>query len=236
MTQARTPSADILPLAEARLNMLRDELSTWERFAEPVDESRYPQGLALVCLVGNTDGETFYIARAKRGFRAGTGLRRLNLSEFVELTPGVRLTDLLPEVPQAIRRGLSTVLRNGGMLTAKQFRALVDAAIERGGKVGELLARYSTIHMERVKALSAATQRELAFQKEAIGTALAISGIDRAEHQAWEPPMVGKPASFLDGIPQARVREDPIRQRFCEIPGLRTRPNYHYWLRSLLQR
>lgn len=220
MATTRNPTAYILPLEADRFDMLREEQSRWDRFAEPVYDFDHPQGLPLVCLVNDTGGETRYIAKAKRGNRAETGLRRLNLTEITELTPSVRLTEFLPDIPPAMHVALSSRLRFGGKLTPNQFRALVDAAVARGGQLGELLARYSTVRMQRINALSPAARRELAFQKEAIGTALAISGIDRGELQEWEPPVQGRPASFLDGLARARVREDlMIVNDFAKFPG-----------------
>lgn len=220
MRTIRKPTAYILPLTADRFELLRDERSTWDSFAEPVDEFDHPKGLPLVCLVADPRGETRYVARARRGNRAGTWLRRLNLTEIVELSPSVRLTELLPDVPQPIRTALSSRLMYGGKLTPNQFRALVDAAVARGGQLGEILARYSTIRAERIKALPPAARRELAFQKEAIGTALAITGIDRQQLQDWEPPVTGRPASFLDGLARARVREDlMVVNDFAKFPG-----------------
>lgn len=220
MTTTRKPTAFILPLDDSRYDMLREEARSWDRFAEPVDDFDHPQGLPLVCLIRNVDGETHYVAKAARGSRAGTGLRRLNLTGIVELRPPVRLDEFLPEVRPAIRSALASRLRYGGKLTVNQFRALVDAAVARGGQLADLLARYSTERVERLTALSPATRRELAFQKEAIGTALAISGLDRAELREWEPPIGGRPASFLDGLARARVREDlMIVNDFARFPG-----------------
>jgi hypothetical protein len=220
MTMARKSAAYILPLADDRFDMLREEASSWDRFAEPVDDFDHPRGLPLVCLVSDSGGETHYVAKAARGNRAGTGLRRLNLTGIVELRPPVRLDELVSEVPPAIRSALASRLRYGGKLTVNQFRALVDAAVARGGQLADLLARYSTERIERINALSPATRRELAFQKEAIATALAISGLDRGELQEWEPPAGGRPASFLDGLARARVREDlMIVNDFAKFPG-----------------
>lgn len=216
----REPTGFVLPLSFARLKLLRDRLSIGGDFAEPVDDFRHPRGIPLVCLIGNDEHTTIYVAKGARGFRAGTGLRRLNVTDLVELAEPIKLSEFLPVIPRTIRTGLSERLRWGGLLTPRQFNALVDAAVARGGELGQLLARYSSARAERISALSASARRELAFQKEATATALAICGIDRAQLQEWDPPAQGRPSSFLDGLPQVRLREDPmVINDFTKFPG-----------------
>lgn len=57
------------------------------------------------------------------------------------------------------------------------------------------------------------------MQKESLGLALAIAGVPRAEMLSWSPTP-GRPASFLEGLPGARVREDVmIIKDFTSLPG-----------------
>jgi hypothetical protein len=69
------------------------------------------------------------------------------------------------------------------------------------------------------------TRDKLAFQKETVATALAFAGIDKHVLEDWIPPpdesgtYIDAP-SFLDGLPYARMREDPmIEHDMRQVPG-----------------
>jgi hypothetical protein len=72
-----------------------------------------------------------------------------------------------------------------------------------------LLDRFSEKRRELIAGLSVKARNALAYQKETVATALALAGLDVAELREWQPQEV-RAVSFLDGLPQARLREDQM--------------------------
>lgn len=54
------------------------------RFAEPVPEFSHSRNVPLVCFIITEDGNITHIGHGKRGVRAGTDLRRLNINDIFE--------------------------------------------------------------------------------------------------------------------------------------------------------
>lgn len=210
----------ILPLTSQRLHTLREHQSISDTFAEPVEEFEHSRSVPLVCFVNDQDGRTHYIASGRRGLAAGTGLRRLNLRDLKSISGCVYLSEFVNEIPPAARWRLTPKVHGGGLLTHKQFQALVDVILSRDSQLGELLRLYSSQREQRIQSLSRRAKEQLAFQKEAVATAMGIAGLSRAKLQAWEPPGEGAPTSFLDGLDQIRLREDQmIVHDMTSIPG-----------------
>lgn len=202
------------------MRLLEERMHLADDFAEPVPEFQHSRGAPLVCFVNDRRGVTHHVAHGYRGKLAGTDLRRLNLSALTPLETGVRLADIAESVAPRFRGRVVERVRNGGLLTPRQFQALVEAATHAGGRLAELLIRYSAERAQRIKALSSAAKRELGYQQQAVATALALTDIDRRTLQAWDPPASGPPRSFLEGLPQVRLREDlMVLNDFINIPG-----------------
>lgn len=202
------------------MSTLRSELSFFDRFAEPVADFEHSRSAPLVCLVSDREGTVHFIGQGRRGVRAGTRLRRLNISNLVELTAPFRLSSIVELLPPRYKSPLRRKLESGGLLTPNQFGALADALVQAGSEAGQLLARYSLQRAGRISALSPRVRQQLAQQKEALGAALSFSGFERKVFHDWAPPDAGEPASFLDGLPQARLREDAmIANDLAVVPG-----------------
>ena len=201
--------------------MLRAVSREGERFAEPVADFHHSRNAPLICFVVSNDNQLRFVAFGRRGVSAGTHLRRLNLYRISHVSHGVQLDSYARFVPPRFRRPLRNRIEAGGAFTPKQFRALVDAMISQDGELSDLLRRYSTEHAQRIAALSKDVRTQLAFQKEAIGTALSLAGLDRGVLLEWQPPPPSAaPASFLSGIEQVRVREDlMVGNDSVAIPG-----------------
>jgi len=135
----------ILKLNSERQRALEENRYFANDFAEPVSEFKHSRNLPLVCFINNADGYTHYLAHAKRGQRAGTELRRLNLFDIKELDKIVNLTSFADRISKIHRTKILAKLSNGGLLTPKQFGALVDAIITSNTELGELLKKYSTV-------------------------------------------------------------------------------------------
>jgi hypothetical protein len=71
------------------------------------------------------------------------------------------------------------------------------------------LARFSKHRSDALGRLVPRAKENLAFQKDALGVALEISGISKDELLKWQVKD-GPQRSFLDGLPGAKVREDAM--------------------------
>lgn len=190
-------------------------------FAEPVPRISHGRGSPLVVFVSSEEEQITHIASGRLGVNAGTGLRRLNLEGIHAPKIPLRFIDILAHAPANVRRHISGVFERGGALPPVSFSAMVDAIHELDPEISPLLARYGTQRREAIARLSAHTVESLAAQKEAIGTALNFAGLDRSPLLEWTPAQNTQPTSFLDGLPQAYLREDQmIFNDLNYVPGL----------------
>ncbi len=215
-----TVTGYILVLDSNRLNVLENHQIFANEFAEPVEDFSHSRNVPLVCFINDQTGLTKYLALGRRGLSAGTSLRRLNLFDIEKLNIRVYLSELINVIPPSLRWRIAPKIRNGGLLTKKQFQTLVDLIVSRYDELGALLKKYSSVRENRIKALSSRACEELAFQKEAVATAIGIAGLSRSCLQSWNPPKEGSPTSFLDGIDQTRLREDQmVIHDMNNVPG-----------------
>lgn len=97
----------------------------------------------------------------------------------------------------------------------------MDALTARDPNLAARLARFSENRARAIPGLTWKERENLAVQKESLGLALAIAGVPRAEMLSWSATP-GRPASFLEGLPGARVREDVmIIKDFTSLPGFK---------------
>ena len=196
-----------------RLSPEREELlefSTFESFAEPVPEFQHSRNVPLICFIVTDNGILRWIARGRRGVRAGTDLRRLNLEDLFTLTENVHIDALIERSSKRFKAKLSEKLHSGGLLPAKSFQELLGVLSEYAPQAGSTLAGFSEARNRRIRGLGAKARESLAEQKEAVATAMNIAGIDRKELLNWDIDESEKPSSFLDGLSQVRLREDPM--------------------------
>lgn len=189
---------------DRRETLLADE---WP--AEPVPEFRHSRSHPLVCFVGFEDGAITHLALGRRGVRAGSDRRRLNLVNLTALSTRIRHPAVLEKLPARFRQHVERRLSEGGLLPSGSFGAVVEAVRSLLPESNALLERFSERRRELIEGLSDKARNALAYQKETVATALALAGLDTAELGDWQPQEDGA-ASFLDGLPQARLREDQM--------------------------
>jgi hypothetical protein len=219
-------SAYLLHVPEARREIILDRAEKNRYFpgataAEPVEKFPHGRNAALIVLASFRDGALTHIANGRKGASAGTGLARLNMTDFQRLERPLPFVELVGLVPPKFRAPLRRVLDGGGLLPPKTLGAVVDALTQRDPNLVSRLARFSERRAQTIRNLEPAERANLAIQKESLGLALAldIAGMPRAEILSWSPTP-GKPASFLEGLPGARVREDVmIIKDFTSLPG-----------------
>lgn len=208
-----------LKLKSARIRVFLESLQEDGRFSEPVEDFDHSRNAALICFVFS-GGKLTHIAKARKGQAAGTGLRRVNLSEVTQLGVTITSKGLLRKIPKRFHKTVSKRLLEGGLLTPKSFEHVVDAVRELSSSSSALLDRYSTIRRERVKKLSSEVKKSLEHQKVALISALQLADMDRHSLQDWNPPDQGAPISFLDGLGSFRALEDQmIVSDLQKVPG-----------------
>jgi len=199
------------------------------RFGEPVPNFSHTRSAPIICFVVN-EGKVIHITIGSRGQlnQAGSGLSPLKLDRSEPLETPISLDQLLEEVPKKSKSYLVKRFASGGLLTEKGFEAMVDAIRKIAPQASPLLDRYGKERREHLGRLSSGVRQALAYQKEAISTALSIAGIDRHPLQEWSPAD-NQPVSFLDGLPSARLREDPmVVSDLTHLPGFEMLKTYPY--------
>jgi hypothetical protein len=198
----------ILRLSSDREQLLEETQEDY--FAEPVSEFQHSRNVPLICFIVANSGLITWIAKAKRGVRAGTGLSRLNLKDFHEVEQQIHVDALLEHCAPRFRAKLEDRLTHGGLLPPKTFQELLNVILEVAPEITSMLSAYSEARQKRVQQLSEKARGILAEQKEAVATAMSITGIDREELLNWDVTGEAPPTSFLDGLSQVRLREDPM--------------------------
>ncbi len=201
-------SGYIIRLSEDREKLLEEEME--DHFAEPVADFEHSRHIPLIGFVFVDSGKLKWIAKAKRGVRAGTGLRRLNLDNLQKLEEEINVTDLVERCAPRFKKILDQRLKNGGILPPKTFQELLGIIERISSTVGASLSAYSEARNKRIARLHDHSKVILAEQKEAVATSMTLAGIDRDELLNWDIAEDQGPSSFLDGLRQVRLREDPM--------------------------
>lgn len=192
------------------------------RFAEPVPEFSHSRNVPLVCFIITEGGNITHIGLGKRGVRAGTDLRRLNINDIFELKKPLSAKEIADATSPKIRHHLLRKIENGGLLANKSFEEFLSVFLRKSKESVPILNKYSKERRIRIEQLSVSIKRSLAEQKEAVLTAMNIAGIDRQEAQGWDYYEGEKPISFLDGIKEVHLREDSMVINDLEnIPGFK---------------
>lgn len=205
-------------LTKERATMFLTCVEEDQRFGEPVPDFQHSRNAPLVCFVVSGRKIT-HVALGRRGTGAGTGLRRLNFDKSEKLPSPLSVAQILKLLPKRNKASVERRFASGGLLTEKGFAAVVEAIRQLAPQSSAILDRYSSERVARVERLSSSARENLAYQKEAVLTALSIADMSRNIVQEWAPPD-GTPVSFLDGLPSARLREDPmVVHDLMHLPG-----------------
>jgi hypothetical protein len=219
-------AAYILHVPEERREFLLDYDLT-PTIAEPVPKFDHSRRAPLIVLACFNDKAITHIADGRKGASAGTGLVRLNMSSLQQLHRPIKFEELIDRAPARVRSHLSRSLAVGGKLPPKTLGATVDILLGLDPALSGRLARFSELRSARLAGLTATARANLAIQKETVGVALQIAGIGTEEVLSWSPGDT-VPRSFLEGLPEARVREDVmLATDFSVLPGfeaIRTHP------------
>jgi hypothetical protein len=218
----------ILRLSQERLGVFDHAMDMYGHFAEAVPSFNHSRNAPLVCFIVDPSGHVSHIGRGRRGVNAGTEQSRLNIDEIHSLDSAVSIRDIIVGVPNRNRKAVEDRFQNGGLLSPKAFQETVDLFVQLAPGSGGLIERFTTSTRQRLERLSERARSNLAYQKEAVAVALSLAGIDRAPLAEWSLEEEA-PESFLDGLAEVRMREDPmVIQDMRQVPGyayLRDVPN-----------
>lgn len=207
-----------------RLSPDREEVFEYnasDEFGEPVREFKHSRNQPLICFIVNNENRLTHIAKGKKGTMAGTDMRRLNLKDIFKLESTIAVNEIIEVAPKRFSSKINEKLYNGGLLPPKTFEKLITIITNISPETTVVLSRYSEERNKRIRGLPKNIREALAEQKEAVATAMTIAGIDREQLQGWDVSEDLKPGSFLDGLEQVRLREDPM-----VVNDLTTLPGY----------
>jgi hypothetical protein len=221
-----TASAYIISIPADRREIILDRADQNHYFpsgsaAEPVPKFAHSKNRALVVFASFEEGKLTHVANGRKGSSAGTGLVRLNMDDLQKLQKPIAFDELIQLVPNKFRVTLRDRLNNDGLLPPKTLAAVVDVMTKHDPSIAPRLARFSERRAAALRALKPEERQNLAAQKEALGLALDIAGLPRSELLTWSPSHE-KAATFLEGLPGARVREDVM-----VVKDLNTLPGFN---------
>lgn len=214
-------------LSKDRMTAFLECVEEERSFAEPVADFQHSRNVPLVCFIVSARRVT-HLGLGRRGTRAGTRLSRLNLARVEKLSEPLSVQRIINRLPKRNAASVRKRLGSGGLLTDKGFTAVIEAIRQLAPQASSLLERFSQARTERIQRLSPKAKDNLAQQKEAVLTALSVAGLSRDPIQEWSPPE-DTPVSFLDGLPSARLREDPmVIHDLMNLPGFDIIKTYPY--------
>jgi hypothetical protein len=213
----------ILNVPGDRVPQLLQAISFGEILAEAVPEFLHSRNWPLVAFISFKPGYITHLARARRGQRAATGLRRLNFHQPWELPEPVAVSQLLPLISSKYRKKLKIFLHLGGLLPHAAFQEYSQALLKLCPSASPSLERFSKTREDLLKSFDDKTRLGLAYQKEAVSAAFNLAGLNRMPLEKWDflvEEEADWPPSFLDGLDTARLREDPmITNDLMNFPG-----------------
>lgn len=214
-------------LSKDRMTAFLECFAEDRSFAEPVADFQHSRNVPLVCFIVCARKVT-HIGLGRRGTRAGTGLSRLNLDRVEKLSAPLSVQRIINRLPKRNAASVRKRFELGGLLTDKGFTVVTETIRQLAPQASSMLEKFSQARTERIQRLSPKTKDNLAQQKEAVLTALSIAGLSRNPVQEWSPPD-GAPVSFLEGLPSARLREDPmVIHDLMHLPGFDIIQTYPY--------
>jgi hypothetical protein len=190
-----------------------------ESVAEPVPVFDHSRRAPLIVLGSFDEGMLTHVGDGRKGASAGTGLIRLNMTELQPLARPIPFDDLVSLAPARLQKHLRRTFENGGKLPPKSLGAVIDALLALEPSLSDRLQRFSARRAELLARITPEARTNLAVQKETVTVALEIAGIETQEILSWSPSSA-EPQFFLEGLPEAKVREDAaLISDFASMPG-----------------
>ena len=85
----------------------------------------------LVCFITNKSGAITHIGHGKRGVRAGTDLRRLNIEDIFELKKPVSAIEIANTTGSRVRAHLINKINSGGLFSPRCFEEFLSVFLRK---------------------------------------------------------------------------------------------------------
>lgn len=203
------PGGYMLVVSPERRETLLGYATPDQAVGEPVPAFALSRRAPLIVFGSFTPGHITHVADGRKGIASGTKMVRLNLTNIQELAVPISSERLLAEITPRARSAVHRRLR-GGLLPPGAFSTVVEAVSLLAPDVASRLLRFSSRRGDLLARISEPARNALAQQKESVGLALKLADMDPRQLLSWSPPESGRISSFLDGLPNARVREDAM--------------------------
>jgi hypothetical protein len=205
---------------QRRLDAVERDMIVYGEGAESVPSFQHSSRYPLVVLLSFVPGWISAIATGRLGRRSASGEKRLNFEDVTVLADPLALDAATVRLEAATAGRVSRYFESGGYIPAATFHELVRELAQMSPEAERRLADVDPARSERIARMSDEERRTLAFQKEAVGVALSVSGFDRKELRQWTPPPEGLVTNYLVGVRQRRPWEDRIiRSDLERLPG-----------------
>jgi hypothetical protein len=226
----------ILRVGGERVQTLLDHAAPGTAVGEPVAQFALSRRAPLLVLCSFARNAITHIADGRKGVASGTRLVRLNLDNLEELAAPIMFDTLVAALPARMRSSVARRLQSGGPLSSKGLDVVVEALAVLAPDISGRLVRFRAGRYAALAGLSQRARASLAEQKESVGLAMKISGLDTRPLLDWQPPEDGSPPSFLDGLGAARVREDAmIVHDLGTLPGFEAIKDYPFAAKRFAQ-
>jgi hypothetical protein len=126
----------VLIFSETRAQVFDERSTEGPYFAEAVPEFEHSRTSPLVVFLSTEPGAITHIARGKRGMRAGTDQRRLNLEEIRELKRAIPVKRIEETVPANVRYQVARRLTNGALYMGGALSVGVHRELRRFANSG----------------------------------------------------------------------------------------------------
>lgn len=216
------PGGYILRVPTNRRRELLEYSELNESIGQPVPSFSHTRKTPLLVFASFEDGMITHLADGRKGVASGSGLVRLNLSNIQALHFPVAFEAIRDSIYGRSAAHILKRLEDGGLFPRESFQSFLEVFGTLSSESMERLARFGQARIDLVTNLPQAKRLALAQQKEGVGFALKIGGFDTRELLDWEPSVSGEYDSFLDGMPQARLREDAmVFHDLDHVPGFK---------------
>lgn len=238
----------VVTLNKERFVIFQKHLKTSIPFGQPIPDFVHNNHYPLICFVIRDD-HLCYFAKGKAGQRAGTQLRRVNISHMHTLHTTIPTKMLLHDIPRGkLRQRIENCLKNGGMFSHDGLTYVINKILSLQPDTREFFRAYMKTEDDWLPKAPTTVRFNIALQKEAVLTSIDLAGpgFDKTvvrewapysptepnspakdnpehkteEHSEGEPQEMKKACSFINGLPRKMTEQAILLKDFYRFPGI----------------